>query len=105
MTGLRDTNGAETRDAWERLIELGELDSPPLQKIRVRNLHHLRQPPREFLRLNQKITLDRSHLIHIKVERALRARWLTPLTHSANQSESRALDCIGLARVDRQLIQ
>jgi hypothetical protein len=32
MTGLRDTNGAETRDAWERLIELGELDPPMVRQ-------------------------------------------------------------------------
>src|SRR5436853_2209046 len=76
MTGLRDTTDGGTRDAlyelnrvshshtrWnaiaERfcLIELGELDPP----FRVRNFHQVRRPPRQILRLNQKVTVDRFH--------------------------------------------
>src|SRR4029077_1153333 len=48
---------------WEFPQGRAENFAPPsLEKIRVRNLHQVRRPPRELLRLNQKVTVDRFHL-------------------------------------------
>jgi hypothetical protein len=73
-----------------RLIALGELDPPMLQKIRVRNLHHIRRSPRQLLRLNQKITVEKNnrrsvsfcstrsaHAKGILCKKRIRPRWAT----------------------------
>ena len=53
------------------------LASRPLEKIRVRDLHQVRRPPRKVLRLDQEVAVDGFHIrisILNQVERALRAR-------------------------------
>src|SRR6266853_417454 len=74
-----------------------------LQKIRIRNLHQVRRPPGEILRLNQKITVDRIHFDSVFVRNRSKSSWKAILIFDSRSPATVSLISVGNTTLEAEI--